>query len=353
MAEITSVGVYKAELNGEKLGKNVLAPGYTSYDKRILYQTYDMTDKIADRNGLDVTVAPGCAVGHLGYDDSVNCYSDHVMLTAELTFEFADGTEEVINIDETWQVYTSPVLFADIYDRETLDATHEPQLLGNALGDSFDTTFSASVGCEIKENERIAPREYIVTPKNEKVVDFGQNMTGYVEFSLKGKRGDRVVISFAEVLDKDGNFYNDNYRTAKSRVTFVLDGSVRRYKPEFSFQGFRYIRIEEYPDMPVDLNDIRAVAVYTDMRRTGYFACGDGRINRLYRNIVWGQKSNYLDIPTDCPQRNERLGWTGDTQVFCRTAAMNYDVEKFFDKWLADLRLDQREDGAVWGVCPE
>ncbi len=352
-ADITSVGVYKAKLNGEKLGKNVLTPGYTSYNRRILYQTYDMTDKIKAENKLDITVAPGWAVGHLGYDATVNFYSDHVILVAEITAEFEDGTTKTFNTDETWEVYTSPVVYADIYNGETFDATHTPEFLGNAVADNYETMLVANVGDGVTEHERLAPIELITTPKGEKVIDFGQNMTGYVEFSVKGKKGEKIVTTCAEVLDKDGNFYNANYRAAENRVTFVLDGTQRKYKPEFSFQGFRYIRIEEYPDMPIDINDIRAIAVHTEMKRTGHFECGDKRINQLYHNIIWGQKSNYLDVPTDCPQRNERLGWTGDTQVFCRTAAMNFNVANFFKKWLGDLRLDQRKDGAIWGVCPE
>ncbi len=267
--------------------------------------------------------------------------------------EFEDGTIEFINTDETWEVYSSPVTYADIYMGETLDANHSPELIGNAVCDKVETTLIQQVGADITEHERLAPAELIVTPKGERVIDFGQNMTGYVEFSVKGKKGEKIVTTCAEVLDKDGNFYNDNYRRAKNRVTFILDGTQRKYKPEFSFQGFRYIRIEEYPDIPINLNDIRAIVVHSDMERIGYFECGDTRINQLYHNIIWGQKSNYLDIPTDCPQRDERLGWTGDAQVFCRTAAMNFNVSNFFEKWFGDLRLDQTEAGAIWGVCPE
>lgn len=355
LAEVTSVGVYKVELNGKKIGNRVLAPGYTSYDRRILYQTYDLTEGLEAENEFAITVAPGWAVGHLGYDNEDNTcyYADHVSAVAEITVVFEDGTQEVINTDETWQVYTSQVLFADIYDGETFDATYTPELLGNAVLDTYETTLVPNVGNGVTEHERLAPIELIVTPKGERVIDFGQNMTGYVEFFVEGKKGERIVTTCAEVLDKDGNFYNENYRIAQNRITFVLDGTKRRYKPEFSFQGFRYIRIEEYPDMPIDLQAIRAIVVHSEMERTGHFECGDDMINQLYHNIIWGQKSNYLDIPTDCPQRNERLGWTGDTQVFCRTAAMNFDVTAFFEKWLGDLRLDQTKEGAIWGVCPE
>ena len=208
------------------------------------------------------------------------------------------------------------------------------------------------VGEFITENERLTPIALIHTPKGETVIDFGQNMTGYVEVQIKGNKGDRIVFHHAEVLDKDGNFYNDNYRSARNEITYILSGNNDTFKPSFSFQGFRYIKLIEYPFEEVDLNSFCAIVVHSDMKRTGDFRCGNEKINRLYHNIIWGQKSNFLDIPTDCPQRDERLGWTGDAQVFCRTAAINYDVEKFFEKWLGDVRLEQTEEGAVYGVVP-
>ena len=354
VVSISSVGVYKAVLGGQKIGNQILTPGYTSYDKRIQFNTYDITDKIKNENNLEITVAPGWAVGHLGYKkDCRNFYSDHVIAVAEIEITYTDGTCELINTDGTWSVYTSPVVYSDIYMGETFDATYEPEFLGTAVLDNFNTTLIPQEGEDIVEHERLAPVELIITPKGERVIDFGQNMTGYVEFNVKGKKGEKIVTTCAEVLDKDGNFYNANYRNAKNKITFILDGTQRRYKPEFSIQGFRYIRLEEYPDMPINLDDIRAIVVHSDIERTGYFECGYEKINQLYHNIIWGQKSNYLDVPTDCPQRDERLGWTGDTQVFCRTAALNFNVSKFFEKWLGDLRVDQREDGAILGVCPE
>ena len=352
-AKISSVGVYKALFNDEKLGKQVLTPGYTSYKKRIQYQSFDITNTVNGNNTLEITAAPGWAVGHLGYTGEKNFFSDHVSVVAQIEAVYKDGTSEVFFTDESWQVFTSPVIYADIYMGETFDALHCPKFIGNAVLDEVKTNLVPQEGEDIVEHESISPEAFIVTPKGERVIDFGQNMTGYVEFDVAGNEGDRIVMTCAEVLDKEGNFYNDNYREAKNIVTFILDGKKRKYKPQFSFQGFRYIKLLEYPDIPVDLSNIRAIAVHSAMERKGYFSCGDKRINQLYHNVIWGQKSNFLDVPTDCPQRDERLGWTGDAQVFCRTASINFNTEKFYKKWLADMRLDQTDEGAIWGVCPE
>ena len=349
----TAIGVYRFCINGRRVGDHVLAPGYTSYQNRVTFQTYDVTDMLLQDNLMEMTVAPGWAVGHLGYAGGTGLYCDHVAAAAELEIEYADGRCDTVALDESWQVYTDKVTFADIYMGETIDMTHQPSLLGNAVADSVSFNIVSDNGAPITLQERICPRELIITPKGERVIDFGQNLTGTVSLSIKGNKGDRVVISFAEVLDSQGNFYTDNYRTAKSVVTFVLSGEQDLFLPEFSFQGFRYIRLDEYPFPEVNTDGFRSVVIHTKMKRTGDFLCGDPKINQLYHNVIWGQKSNYLDIPTDCPQRDERLGWTGDTQVFCRTAAINYDVRKFFEKWLTDLRLEQHENGAVYGTCPE
>ena len=349
----SAIGVYDVHINGTKVGERVLAPGFTSYKNRVLYQSYDVTDMLAEENTLSVTVAPGWAVGHIGYDKGDKVFSDCIKLIAELVVTYTDGDFEAFTTDESWQVYTSEVTYSDIYMGETVDKTHTPEFLGNSVIADGNYNLVADMGEEVKEQEFIFPHTLIATPKGERVIDFGQNMTGYVSLKIKGKKSERVKLSFAEVLDSDGNFYNANYRSAKNEIVYILSGNEDIFKPRFSFQGFRYVRIDEYPNMDIDLNAFRAIVVHSDMKRTGNFVCGNEKINQLYHNIIWGQKSNYLDIPTDCPQRDERLGWTGDAQVFCRTAALNFDVRKFFDKWLGDLRAEQREDGAVWGTCPE
>lgn len=351
--KVSGMGVYNAFLNGQKLGKGVLAPGWTNYTHRVQYQTLNVTEQLKTSNTLAVTVGLGWAAGPLGFKNDRNLYADHTAVVAELTLTYADGSTQTVATDETWEVYTSEVTFAEHYNGETIDKTVCPTCLGQAVLSDTSYHLIPQVGEDITEHEHLAPTKLIITPKGEKVLDFGQNMTGYVSLRIRGQRGERVVLTHAEVLDKDGNFYNANYRTAHNVLTFVLSGEDDFFKPAYSFQGFRYVRIDEFPNQEICPDQFRAIAVHSDMTRTGRFACGDAQINQLYHNVIWGQKSNYLDIPTDCPQRDERLGWTGDTQVFCRTAAINYDVRKFFEKWLGDLRLEQEETGAIRGVCPE
>lgn len=349
----SAVGVYAPYINGQRVGKSVLAPGFTSYKHRIQLQTYDVTPALQQDNILSIGVGQGWAVGYIGWFDKNHYFYDRTAVTAWLTVEYTDGTKQQLYTDKDWQVFTSEVTFAEIYHGETVDKTAPIKALGNAVATQVGARLIRQVGEDITEQERLKPVELILTPKGERVIDFGQNMTGYVELAIRAPRGSRIVLHMAEVLDKDGNFYNKNYRYARNEITYICSGGDDVFKPCYSFQGFRYIRLEEYPFETVDLDAFTAIAVHSDMKRTGYYRCGNEKINQLYHNIIWGNKSNYLDIPTDCPQRDERLGWTGDTQVFCRTAAINFDVEKFFEKWLGDVALEQAErDGAVEGVVP-
>ena len=349
---VSSLGVYKATLNGKRLGRQVLTPGITSYDHRVQYQSYDVTELLGKDNQLEISVGPGWAVGYYMLGKLRYVWGTEVEAVAELEILTSDGKTQYVNTDESWQVYTTEVTHTDIYRGEVVDKTAEIRCLGNAVS-AKAFNLIPQVGADIIENEILRPEELIITPKGERVIDFGQNMTGYVSLKIKGNWGDRVVLSFGEVLDKDGNFYNENYRTAAEPVIYVLSGEEDSFKPTYSFQGFRYVRVDEYPAEDIDLSGFSAIVVHSEMERTGRFVCGNERINQLYHNIIWGQKGNYLDIPTDCPQRDERLGWTGDAQVFCRTAATNFDVRKFFKKWLGDLRADQYEGGEIPGVCPE
>ena len=349
----SAIGVYVAELNGARVGHAVLTPGWTSYKHRVQVQTYDVTDLLrAGENRLSIGVGQGWAVGCIGYGRDNHYTADYVSLIAELTLTYADGSEEIIATAPDWEVFTSPVLSTDIYMGETVDLTAPIEKVGNAIPSDVKTKLIPQVGEFITEHERIAPIAVFRTPKNELVVDFGQNMTGYVELKIHAPRGSRVVMHHAEVLDRDGNFYTANYRSAKNENVYVCSGGDDIFKPSYTFQGFRYICLTEFPYDTVNPDDLRAIVVHSEMTRTGRFLCGNEKINQLYHNIVWGQKSNYLDIPTDCPQRDERLGWTGDTQVFCRTGAINYNVEKFFRKWMGDVALEQSPEGIVKGVVP-
>lgn len=349
----SAMGLYTVYLNGKKVGNKLLTPGWTSYNKRIQYQTYDITAELKKENVIELGLGFGWAVGQLSWALYEKAFADHPSVIAWINIEYADGTKEQIITDEKWDVYTSEVLFAELYQGETIDKTAKIKLLGKAVLSDVKTKLVAQISEDVTEHERIRPIEVIHTPKGETVLDFGQNMAGYVEVSVKAPKGSRIVFDHAEVLDKYGNFYTENMYAARNTMTYITSGKNDTFKPSYSFQGFRYIRLIEYPFKEVDIDSFVGVVIHTDIKRTGHFRCGNEKINQLYHNIIWGQKSNFIDIPTDCPQRSERLGWTGDAQVFCRTAAINYDVEKFFKKWLGDVALEQYKNGAVSGTVPD
>ena len=349
----TAMGTYVPRFNGQRLGKGVLAPGWTCYKERVQYQTYDVTALLEKENTISIGAGQGWAVGDIGFKSNNRYFADQISIFAWLDILFTDGTKTCVATDESWNVFTNEVTLTEIYHGETVDKTAEIKLLGKARAVKISSKVIPQVGENITEQERLAPIALIVTPKGERVIDFGQNMTGYVQISITAPRGSRIVLHNAEVLDSEGNFYNANYRHAKSEMNYICSGEADVFKPSYCFQGFRYIRLTEYPFETVDLANFTAIAVNSDMKRTGSYRCGNEKINQLYHNIIWGQKSNYLDIPTDCPQRDERLGWTGDAQVFCRTAAINFDIEKFMEKWLGDMAIDQaKENGIVRGVIP-
>ncbi len=353
--EITALGVYFAEINGERVGNYIFAPGWTSYHKRLQVETYDVTDFIKKNNEIKVAVAPGWkGYNHFSKNGS-DCYlgQNEMAMLCALTMEFADGEKRIITSGGDWKcefgknVYTqfyngyvyNPA-YVDISPEKAVIFPHNNKILLDRQGE------------RIIENERLEAKEIIITPKGEIVIDFGQNMTGYVEFKIKGNKGERAVISHAEVLDAEGNFYTDNLRSAKAQAIFVCDGKEHIHKSQHNFFGFRYIRLENWSD-EVKKENFTAVVVHSELKRTGYFECSDERVNKLFSNIIWGQKGNFLDVPTDCPQRDERLGWTGDAQVFIKTASYNFDVERFFTKWLADLRADQTDWGTIPSVIPD
>lgn len=351
-ATVTAMGVYNLLVGGKKMGDQVLTPGWTSYHERIQSKTYDITEALKESKTVAIEVGRGWGVGTIGFTHNEHFYDDTLRATAKITAYFEDGSFEMIETDESWDCYTHPVTYTDIYNGEIWDGTLIPQCIGKAVHSEKSYPVVDQIGEDIKPQERLKPIEVITTPKGEKVLDFGQNMTGWIELAVKGEKGAVIAFDHGEVLDKEGNFYNDNYRSAKTYAKFILSGEQETLAPHFTFYGFRYIRLSEYPFEEVDPKQFTAVAVHSDMKRTGDFHCGNALINQLYHNVIWGQKSNYLDVPTDCPQRDERLGWTGDAQVFCRTAAINYHVEKFFKKWLGDMAIEQWEEGQVEGIVP-
>lgn len=349
---ITAIGVYEAQLNGKRIGNFILAPGCTVYRERLQCQTYDVTDYLYNEtNALTVTVGTGWYRGRISEKDS----EIHTMpcgLLAELTLEYSDGSYETICTDQTWTVGKSSILFSDIYDGESYNATlpPAPKKPVTVLSLSKEQLIPQE-GEEIREQEQIKPVRLILSPKGERIIDFGQNFAGYLRLHLNAPENTKIRISHAEILDSDGNFYTDNYRSAKAELTYICKEGEQTYQPHFTFFGFRYIRLDEYMEQ-VNLDDFTGIAIYSDMKRTGYIQCGNSQLNRFFENVLWSQRANFIDVPTDCPQRDERMGWTGDAQVFAKTACYNYDVETFFTKWLRDLRADQFEHGGIPDTSP-
>lgn len=361
---VSALGLYELYLNGEKVGDELFTPGWTSYKNRIQYQTYDVTSMLKTRNALGAALGDGWYRGNIGFRGQNSYYGKKLALIAQLQITYTDGTNEVVNTDESWKATTGPLIFSDIYNGETYDARLE--MPGWATV-SFDdgswgkvselnhpkNTLIAPQSNPVRAVEEIAPVEIITTPKGETVFDMGQNMVGWVRLKVKGNKGHAVTLKFAEVLDKEGNFYIDNLRAAKVTDTYILKGDGEEtYEPWFTFHGFRFVKIENFPGTP-QLDDITGVVIYSDMEPTGDFACSEPLINQLQHNIQWGQKGNFLDVPTDCPQRDERLGWTGDAQVFFPTSAFNFNVAPFFTKWMKDVAADQGADGKVMHVNPD
>lgn len=354
---ISALGLYEAKINGVKVGEQVLTPGWTSYDHRIQYQTYDIKDLLNSQNMIEVIVAKGWYSSPMpGWKDSEDKHRRsvrHVGMIAELAIWYEDGSTEVFPTDSSWFCAESNVRFCEIYDGETYDASFVPVMWKPVVEFEGPTTLLIpQQGEDIKEMERISALAVFRTPAGENVVDFGQEITGYFEFTVDAHNKDIVTILCGEMLDKDGNFYRENYRSAKAMLQYICKEGRQTWHPVLTFYGFRYIKLVDFPGI-CNVKQFTAISVYSNIRRTGWLACGVPELNQLFSNIIWGQKDNFLDVPTDCPQRDERLGWTGDAQVFVKTATYNFDVERFYRKWLKDLAFEQRPDGAVGQVIPD
>lgn len=349
---LSALGLYEPVLNGQRVTDARFLPGFTDYAKRIQYQTFTVTALLQPENELCVTVGPGWCVGRFGFEGKSGLWNDRMALIGVLELTYEDGSCELLITDRDWVCTESAIRFSNLYDGEVFDAAwQEPAEVPVALYPYSKEKLFPQEGLFVKEQDRLPVKQVLLTPKGETVLDFGQNLTGYVAFRVTGPKGAKATLRHGEVLDSDGNFYTANLRTAREEVTVLCNGEGVTYHPHFSFQGFRYVQLVDWPEA-VDPENFTAFAVHSDLTRTGYFSCDVPKVNRLYQNILWGQKGNFLDIPTDCPQRDERLGWTGDAQVFVRAASYNYDVHRFFVKWLHDLKLGQRPDGSVPVVIP-
>lgn len=361
----TALGVYHVYVNGKKAGEDEMAPGWTSYNKHLLYQIYDVKEFLETGNNvLTGFINAGWYKGKMGFVGLRNHYGSRAAFGCELHLEYEDGSRDVIMTDGTWKGMPGPVVFSDIYDGETYDARLEisdwngPAELSkdwcNVDTVPFDTSIlEAQAGCRVRIHERLPVKRIFTTPQGDTVLDFGQNLTGWVEFRVQGQAGCGIQLQCFEVLDKDGNVYLDNLRSAKQTLNyFCKDDSPAVYRPYFTFQGFRYVKVINWPG-EIKAEFFTACVVHSDLPVTGSFRCSNELLNRLQHNILWSMKDNFLDVPTDCPQRDERLGWTGDAQIFCRTASFLMDTYTFYRKWLRDLAADQTEEGGVPHVVPD
>ncbi|PWV90994.1 alpha-L-rhamnosidase [Paenibacillus cellulosilyticus] len=353
-AYVCGLGLYEMELNGRKAGDEYLAPNFNAYDKWLQYQTYDITDLLTvGDNKVEVALGNGLYKGRFGFNGGEdNYYGDRFSLLCEIVIHYTDGSTVFIGTDRSWQSRKSAILASGLYDGEVLDGTFaDASLYETMLAEVGYSRLKARLSLPVVMKERRKPVEVIRTPAGETVLDLGQNMVGWIEFQSHAPRGAEIVLQYGELL-QDGNFYRDNLRTALAEFRYISDGSHAVVRPRFTFFGFRYVKVSGWHgDAKVD--DFTGCVLYSDMETTGHIETSHSLVNRLFTNAMWGQKGNFLDVPTDCPQRDERMGWTGDAQVFASTASYNMDTYAFFAKYSYDLWQEQAAaNGCVPMVVP-
>ncbi len=363
-AFITAHGLYEAKINGKRIGDDYFTPGWTSYKNRLQYQVYDVTGLI-DRgvNAIGVALGSGWYRGYIGFTSQHNFYGKDIALLMQINITYSDGSSESIVTDQNWKSATGAIRSSEIYHGETIDAREDKNgwtlpaykdtdWSGVKLADHSMSVLTATYNEGVKKKETFKPVRIFKTPSGEQVIDFGQNLVGWVTIKVKGKAGDKIVVSHSEVLDKTGNFYITNLRAAKAQDVYILKGGEEEiFEPHFTWHGFQFIKLEGYTG-ELKPENFTAVALYSDMPVSGSFNSSNTLVNKLQHNIEWGQRGNFIDVPTDCPQRDERLGWTGDAQAFARTGSFNMNVHSFFYKWLKDVAADQQPSGSVPFVVP-
>ena len=352
---MTGLGLYELYINNEKAGDEYLAPNFNAYDKWIQYQTYDITKHFkTGSNIIEIALGDGWYKGRVfGFDPNpINTYGDKFLALAEIVVHYTDGTCETINTDDTWKARYSNITKSSIYDGEVYDATLDTseEFVVTEVDYGYDK-LKARLSLPVKIKEEIKPIEIIHTPAGETVLDFGQNMVGWVSFSTNAPKGTVIKFSHGEILQQ-GNFYNENLRSAKAEYTYISNGEAAKTRAHFTYYGFRYVKVEGWYG-ELSLDDFVGQVVNSDMELTGQIETSNKKINRLFLNALWGQKGNFLDVPTDCPQRDERQGWTGDAQVFSATASFNMDTAVFFQKYGYDVAAEQSKfGGSVPYVVP-
>lgn len=346
---ITGVGLYEAYLNGEKVGDEYLTPYCTDYHDCLQYQTFDVTEALRQENSLEILLGDGWYKGRFGLKHRENIFGSQYAAAAKLIVRYQDGTQTVVSTDESWSAHPSHVVFNNLYDGEVQDDTRDISHLCGCCCWEAPFPVCARRSLPVVVHETLVPT-LIQSPKGEQILDFGQNFSGFVSFSVPMEKGQTIRLTAGEVLQK-GCFYRENLRTAKATFQYTSDGVRKTVEPHFTFYGFRYMLVEGIEQ--VDPADFTGNVLYSDLRQTSRIKTGNVKMDRLLQNCLWGQKSNFLDVPTDCPQRDERLGWTGDAQVFSRTACYQMDCRAFYDKYLMDLQAEQKKrNGALPVYAP-
>ena len=350
---VTGLGLYEAYIDGKKVGDEYLTPYSNNYNRWVQYQTYDITDQIAGGGKLSILLGNGWYKGRFGFSafEDKGYYGNEWKVIADVVLTYTDGTEEVIGTDESWTVTRSRIMFSNLYDGEQIDAT-APELPAEVptVCDAPKGRLEARRSLPVVAHEHIKPVELIHTPAGEQVFDMGQNFAGIFTFRVKEPAGTKIHIQTGEVLQK-GNFYNENLRSAKSEYIYISDGNETVIRPHFTYYGYRYVKVEGVSDLKIE--DFTGLALYSDIEMGGDVETGHDLVNQLVSNVRWGMKGNFIDVPTDCPQRDERMGWTGDTQVFSPTATFLADTYAFYSKYLHDMYTEQMDlDGMVPDVVP-
>ena len=361
----SALGVYELRLNGKAVDTDVLSPGWTDFAKRVHYRGYDVTEQLKrGENVVGAILGDGWYASYLAFTGKRQFYGGEPRLLVQMNIEYQDGTREIVGTDEGWQAAVGPILKADLQMGCFYDARAEfpgwdkagfnaAKWLRAEVDGAVKVNLVAHPGEPMRRTEEVAAQKITEPKSGVYVIDLGQNMVGWARVKLKGKAGQRVVVRHAEMLNPDGTIYTTNLRAAAATDTFLLAGGGKRsYEPYFTFHGFLYVEITGLDYKP-ELSDVTGVVVHSDLPRTGWFECSEPLVNKLTLNSIWGQRGNFLDVPTDCPQRDERAGWTGDAQVFMKTACLNLNSPAFYTKWLRDLCADsQRKDGGFGDVAP-
>lgn len=357
---ISGLGVYETKINNQRVSDEYLAPGCNSYDFWVQYQTYDITKNLKEGNNtIDIMLGNGWYKGRFGFDGGYHeLYGDKFIAIAEIIVTLENGEEIIIGTDETWKCTEAPVEFSGIYDGEVYNSKKEIEFRDNAKWETVSETslnsdkFQARLSLPVKIKETRKVEKLIKTPKNEFILDFGQNVTGWVKFKVNKPSGETVSLCYSEIMQNDC-FYKDNLRTAKAEFVYISNGEEREIQPHFTYFGFRYVKLEGFSEEEINLDDFTACVVYSDIDQVGEIETSNKNVNKLFLNALWGQKGNFLDVPTDCPQRDERMGWTGDAQIFSMTACYNMYSVAFYTKFMYDLHEEQKRlEGAVPFIVP-